>query len=120
MNKKKLFLRRRTRNRYWIKLRKGDRLRLSVFRSHKHVYVQIIDDLKGQTLTSASTLDKVYRQTHTRRQNNMSSAQEVGRLIAERAMTLGIDKVVFDRGAYPYHGRVKALAETAREHGLSF
>ena len=93
------------------------RLRLSVYRSLKNIYVQIIDDSKGHTLASASTLEKDLRgQNGTDRQ----AAAAVGKLIAERASKAGIQKVVFDRGPYLYHGRVKSLADAAREGGLSF
>ena len=95
------------------------RPRLSVHRSSKHIYVQVIDDAKGHTLASASTLDKDVRgslQTGA----DVAAAAAVGKLIAERAVKAGVKEVVFDRGPYIYHGRVKALAEAAREGGLSF
>jgi large subunit ribosomal protein L18 len=88
-----------------------------VFRSLKHIYVQIIDDTQGRTLASASSAEK---KAQVGRGGNVQGAQAVGRLIAERAKERGIQKVVFDRGGYLYHGRVKALAEAAREGGLEF
>lgn len=114
-----LFSRRQMRNRYWIKKRSYGKPRLSVFRSNKHIYAQIIDDTQGHTLASASTLDKTLRSS-LNKTTDTQAVQQVGRLIAQRALTVGVRKVVFDRGAYPYHGKIKALAESAREHGLSF
>lgn len=93
--------------------------RLAVFRSEKHIYAQIIDDAKGHTLVSASTLDKELRQRLSKTYN-VEAAKEVGRLIAQRALSLGIKTVVFDRGGFKYHGRIKALADAAREAGLKF
>lgn len=93
------------------------RPRLSVHRSSKHIYAQIIDDSKGQTLAAASTLEKGGK---GKTGADIAAAAEVGKLIAERAKQAGVKDVVFDRGAYIYHGRVKALAEAAREGGLSF
>lgn len=95
-----------------------ERPRLSVFRSAKHMYAQIIDDTKGVTLVSASTLDKELKDIGNG--GNVEAARKVGELIAKRAKEKGIDKVVFDRGGYLYHGRVQALAEAARETGLQF
>ena len=92
---------------------------MSVFRSGKHIYAQVIDDLQGITLASASTVDKDLRAT-VKTGADKSAATEVGKLVAERAVKAGIKDVVFDRGGYKYHGRVKALAEAAREAGLSF
>nr|WP_228099270.1 50S ribosomal protein L18 [Granulicatella sp. 19428wC4_WM01] len=89
--------------------------RLNVFRSNKHIYAQLIDDVAGVTLASASTLDKELAKT-----TKTEQAVAVGQLIAERAIQKNIKKVVFDRGGYLYHGRVKALAEAARENGLEF
>lgn len=97
----------------------GERPRLAVFRSLKHIYAQVIDDRTGRTLASASTLDKQIRQ-QTRNGGNVAAAKVVGRAIAERALAAGIEKVVFDRGGYKYHGRVQALADAAREAGLKF
>ncbi|GAB6932373.1 MAG TPA: 50S ribosomal protein L18 [Calditerricola sp.] len=96
-----------------------ERPRLNVFRSNKHIYAQIIDDLKGHTLVAASTLDKELRD-QIENGGNVEAAAKVGALVAKRALEKGITKVVFDRGGYKYHGRVKALAEAAREAGLEF
>jgi len=95
------------------------RPRLNVFRSSKHMYAQLVDDTKGITLASASTLDKELS-GEVSNGGNVDSAQKVGTLIAKRAKELGIEKVVFDRGGYIYHGRVQALANAAREAGLDF
>lgn len=115
---KHLFIRRRNRVRSGIRRRARERLRLSVFRSGRHIYAQIIDDLKGETLASASSLDKDMRSSG-KVVKGIDVAGAVGKLIASRAKDVGINEVVFDRGAYLYHGRVKALAEAAREAGLS-
>ena len=88
-------------------------------RSSKQIYAQIIDDVKGVTLAAASTLDKDFRAT-AKTGADIAAAQAVGKLVAERATAAGVKDVVFDRGAYIYHGRVKALAEAAREGGLNF
>ncbi|MCS7215014.1 MAG: 50S ribosomal protein L18 [Thermodesulfovibrio sp.] len=96
-----------------------ERPRLSVFRSLNHIYAQIIDDTKGHTLVAASTLDKDLRNIKGHK-GNKEFAKKVGELIAERAIKIGITKVVFDRGGYKYHGCVKALADAAREKGLQF
>ena len=90
--------------------------RLSVFRSNKNIVAQIIDDVAGHTLVSASTMDKEVKT----KQANIEAAKEVGELIAKRAIKAGIKTVVFDRGGYIYHGKVQALAEAAREAGLEF
>ena len=95
------------------------RPRLSVFRSSKHIYAQVIDDLKGETLASASSLEKDMRTSH-KTGANVAAAKAVGKLVAERAAAKGVKDVVFDRGGYLYHGRVKALADAAREGGLNF
>lgn len=95
------------------------RPRLSVFRSHKNIYAQIIDDASGQTLVSASTLDKQAR-AQIRYGGNVAAAKGLGKVLAERARQAGITRVVFDRGGYKYHGRVRALAAAAREGGLEF
>ncbi len=95
------------------------RLRLCVFRSLNHIYVQVIDDLQGNTLASASTLDPEIR-SETDGKAKTSKAELVGSMIAKRALSKGINQVVFDRGGYKYHGRVKALAEAARQGGLKF
>ena len=91
------------------------RPRLNVYRSLNHIYAQIIDDIKGETLASASTVT-----TKLSTGGNLQAAKEIGKLVAERAQAKGIKKVVFDRGGYLYHGRIKALAEAAREAGLEF
>ncbi|RLQ91746.1 50S ribosomal protein L18 [Falsibacillus albus] len=93
------------------------RPRLNVFRSSKHIYAQLIDDLNGVTLASASSLDKDFDVEAT---GNVEAAQKVGELVAKRAVEKGLKSVVFDRGGYLYHGRVKALADAARENGLEF
>ena len=95
-----------------------ERPRLNVYRSLAHIYAQVIDDTKGHTLAAASTLDADLRTD--KKGGNVEGAQAVGRLIAERAKAAGVDKVVFDRGGYLYHGRIKALADAAREGGLDF
>jgi large subunit ribosomal protein L18 len=95
------------------------RPRLAVFRSNKHIYAQIIDDSKGTTLIAASTLDADAKKD-MKHGGNIAAAKTVGKLVAERAKEKGINAVLFDRGGYLYHGRVKALAEAAREAGLKF
>jgi large subunit ribosomal protein L18 len=95
-----------------------ERPRLNVFRSNKNIYAQLIDDVKGTTLVAASTKDKAFNADVST--GTVDAARIVGQLIAERALEAGIKKVVFDRGGYLYHGRVKALAEGAREGGLEF
>jgi large subunit ribosomal protein L18 len=104
-----------------VKLAAGTsgRARLSVFRSSKHIHAQLIDDLKGETLVAASSLEKSMREGR-KTGANIEAAKAVGKLIAERAKQKGIKDVVFDRGGYLYHGRVKALADAAREGGLNF
>jgi len=97
----------------------ASRPRLNVFRSIEHIYAQVIDDDAGVTLASASTVDKELR-ARVGSMTPLEQAQEVGKIVAERAKTAGIESVVFDRGGYPYHGRVKALAEGSREGGLTF
>jgi large subunit ribosomal protein L18 len=96
----------------------ADRPRLNVYRSLNHIYVQVIDDLHGETLVSASTAEG--KKEERRTGGNVASAKAVGKTIAERAKAKGVTKVVFDRGGYIYHGRVKALADAAREAGLKF
>ena len=95
------------------------RPRLCVFRSAKHIYAQVIEDAEGRTLVSASSLDKQIR-PQVRYGGNVTAAKAVGRALAERARANGITRVVFDRGGYQYHGRIKALADAAREAGLEF
>ncbi len=97
----------------------AERPRLAVFRSNLHIYAQIIDDVAQHTLVSASTLDKELKEKLESSSNSEASV-EVGKLVAQRALAKGIANVVFDRGGNLYHGRVKALAESAREHGLNF
>ena len=111
--------RRRERLRFQLRKKAGLRPRLSVFRSGKHIYAQIIDDAAGRTLAAASSLDKDLRE-QLRTGADKDAAAAVGKLVAERATAAGVTQVVFDRGSYLYHGRVKALAEAAREGGLSF
>lgn len=114
-----LFERRRSRVRYQLKKKSAGRPRLSVFRSSKHIYAQIIDDVNGVTVATASTLDKDLRE-QLKTGADLAAAAAVGKLVAERAVKAGVNVVVFDRGGYIYHGRVKALADAAREGGLSF
>ena len=96
-----------------------ERPRLSVYRSLDHIYAQVIDDRSGRTVASASSVDKETKKG-LKGGGNIASAKAVGKIIAERAKAAGISKVVFDRGGYKYHGRVKALADAAREAGLQF
>ena len=117
--KKDTLTRRASRVRRQIKKVAGGRPRLSVHRSSKNIYAQLIDDAKGHTLASASTLDTDLRSS-LKTGADTAAAAAVGKLLAERATKAGVTDVVFDRGAYIYHGRVKALAEAAREGGLSF
>jgi large subunit ribosomal protein L18 len=107
--------RRAQRNRTRLKKLSNGRPRLSVFRSDKNIYAQVIDDIKGVTLASASSLE-----TQKKQGSDQSAAAEVGKLVAQRAIEGGVTDVVFDRGGYIYHGRVKALAEAARAAGLNF
>jgi large subunit ribosomal protein L18 len=111
--------RRRQRLRFQLKQKSAGRPRLSVFRSGKNIYAQVIDDAEGRTVAAASTLDASLRE-QLRTGADKAAASAVGKLVAERALAAGIKEVVFDRGSYLYHGRVKALAEAAREGGLSF
>jgi large subunit ribosomal protein L18 len=117
---KRVFGRLRRKKRVRLKIRgTADRPRLSVFRSARHIYAQIIDDARGVTLTSASSLDKeLIKKLKTG--GNKEASKGVGTLLAARAKSAGIKRVVFDRGGYLYHGRVRALAEAAREAGLDF
>lgn len=114
---KNLFDRRKSRNRYKISQSANGRPRLSVYRSGKHIYAQIIDDAAGATLVTASTHEKGSEIVKT---YNIDAATEVGKKIAARAVEKGVKQVVFDRGGYIYHGRVKALADAARAGGLEF
>ena len=111
--------RRRARLRYQIKQKGAGRPRLSVFRSGRHIYAQVIDDGVGRTLAAASTLDKGLR-GDLKTGADKAAAAAVGKLVAERALAAGVKEVVFDRGAFIYHGRIKALADAAREGGLAF
>lgn len=97
----------------------SERPRLSIFRSDKHIYAQVIDDAQGKTIAAASTLSKELT-GKLKGIKKIDVAREVGKLIASRLQTLGVEKVVFDRGRFLYHGRVKALADAARENGLKF
>ena len=113
------FQRREQRVRTHLRHSAYGRPRLSVFRSGKHIYAQVIDDVKGHTVAAASTLDVSIKGAGAKGADK-AAAEKVGTLIAERAKAAGVDKVVFDRGGYIYHGRVKALADAARAGGLSF
>jgi large subunit ribosomal protein L18 len=110
---------RRARVRRSLRRSENTRPRLSVHRSGKHIYAQIIDDEKGVTMASASSIDKELR-GKIKNGGNIAAAGEVGKAIAQRALAAGVKKVVYDRGAFLYHGRIKALAEAAREGGLEF
>jgi large subunit ribosomal protein L18 len=116
---KGLFLRRKTRVRARIERKSAGRPRLSIFRSSKHIYAQVIDDAQGVTVAAASSLDGDLK-SKLKTGADIAAAKEVGLLIANRAIAKGVKAVVFDRGAYLFHGRVKALADAAREGGLSF
>lgn len=116
MAKLSLFDRRRRRVRTSLRARSAGKPRLSVHRSGRHIYAQVIDDTAGTTLASASTLDKGFKGTAA----SKDGAAEVGKAIAERAKKAGVSAVVFDRGGFLFHGRVKALADAAREGGLEF
>jgi large subunit ribosomal protein L18 len=111
--------RRKARLRFGLRTKGGGRPRLSVFRSSQHIYAQVIDDAAGRTLAAASSLEKALK-AELKTGADKDAATAVGRLVAERALAAGVSEVVFDRGPYLYHGRVKALAEAAREGGLSF
>jgi large subunit ribosomal protein L18 len=112
-------LRRTAKVRRNVRRAAGTRARLSVFRSSKHIYAQVIDDAHGKTLASASSLEKDMRESF-KTGANIEAAKTVGKRLAERAVAQGVKEVVFDRGGYLYHGRVKALADAAREGGLEF
>lgn len=113
------FERRRARVRRTLKARAAGRPRLSIYRSSKHIYAQIIDDADGKTLVAASSLEKDLRGA-LKTGADKAAAAAIGKLVAERALKAGVKAVVFDRGGYLFHGRVKALADAAREGGLSF
>ena len=116
---KELFERRRARSRKKLQKVARGQPRLTVHRSSKHIYAQIIDDQAGNTVAAASTLDADFKKA-SKSTANAAAASVVGKLVAERAKAKGIDAVVFDRGGYIFHGRVKALADAAREAGLKF
>ncbi len=117
LNKRELFLKRRLRVRNKIKSMASGRLRLSVHRSSKNISVQLIDDVKGVTVASASTLEKDLGLVG---KNNVEAAAKIGAAIAERAKKAGVEDVYFDRGGFLFHGKIKALADAAREGGLKF
>lgn len=113
------FARRKARNRYKLKSSANGQARLCVFRSGRHIYAQIIQDADGKTLAAASSVEEdVAKQV--KKGTNKDAAAAVGKVLADRAVKAGVKAVVFDRGGYIYHGRVKALADAAREAGLSF
>ncbi len=114
---KSLFERRRMRSRTQLRLKGAGRLRLSIHRTSRHIYAQIINDVEGKTIAAASTLEADLKTTSGA---NIPAASVVGKLIAERAKKAGVGQVVFDRGGFLFHGRVKALADAAREGGLDF
>jgi large subunit ribosomal protein L18 len=117
MNKREARVRRSRRTR--VKIRELEATRLCVYKTPRHMYAQVTTPNGGQTLVCASTLDKALRKT-LKQTGNVDAAKEVGKLIAERALKAGIKQVAFDRSGFPYHGRIKALAEAARESGLEF
>jgi large subunit ribosomal protein L18 len=119
LRKLNLFDRRKQRVRRDLKGNAAGRVRLSVHRSSQHIYAQVIDDTHGHTVAAASTLEKELKGT-LKTGADKAAATAVGKLLAERAVKAGVSKVVFDRGGYRYHGRIKALADGAREGGLSF
>jgi large subunit ribosomal protein L18 len=118
-NARQALERRKARVRRTLRAAANGRPRLSVFRSSKHIYAQIIDDLKGGTVVAASSMEKTLREAG-KTGANVDAAKAVGKLVAERAVEKGVTSVVFDRGRYLYHGRVKALGDAAREGGLKF
>ncbi len=118
LGKMNQFDRRTQRVRRSLASNSGGRPRLSVFRSSKHIYAQVIDDASGHTVAAASSLEKELKAT-LKTGADKAAATAVGKLLAERAKKAGVDKVVFDRGGYRYHGRIKALADGAREGGLN-
>ena len=119
LTSRELHERRKRRIRMSLRRRTGSRARLSVFRSGRNIYAQVIDDERGMTVAAASTLEKGLREQGTSGADKAAAAA-VGKLVAERALAAGVKEVVFDRGGYRFHGRVKALADAARECGLSF
>ena len=119
LNSKELFERRAERTRAVLRRKSPGKVRLSVFRSSKNIYAQLIDDEQGITLAAASSLEKGLK-GNLKTGADKEAAEAVGKLVAERALEKGLSEVVFDRGGYRYHGRVKALADSAREAGLKF
>ncbi|MBI1244530.1 MAG: 50S ribosomal protein L18 [Alphaproteobacteria bacterium] len=120
MDKAKLLHDRRTaRVRHSLRRKSGGRVRLSIFRSSKHIYAQVIDDARGVTVAAASSVDKELKGS-IKAGADIGAAKAVGLLVAKRAIAAGVKEVAFDRGGYRYHGRVRALADAAREGGLSF
>lgn len=119
LNAQKLRSQRRMRTRSRLRRVNSERPRLSVFRSSKHIYAQVIDDRRGVTLAAASSLEKDIR-AKVKTGADKAAAELVGKLVADRAKSAGVSDVVFDRGGYLYHGRVQALAEAARKGGLTF
>lgn len=111
--------RRARRNRHAVKAKANGRSRLSVFRSNEHIYAQVIDDTKGLTLASASTVDKALK-AELKNTSSSEAAAKVGELVAKRAIEAGVKEVFFDRGRFVYHGRIKSLADAARSGGLQF
>jgi large subunit ribosomal protein L18 len=121
LKRNKLFERRQKRTRFKLRTVSNDKPRLSVFRSSKHIYAQVIDDLKGVTIAQASTLEEAAQKALEKGKGaDKAAAAIIGKLVAQRAVEKGIKDVVFDRGGYIYHGRVKALGDAAREGGLNF
>ncbi len=118
MDKKQARIRRAARAR--AKIRELGAFRLCVYRTPRHIYAQVIDPTGGKVVASASTIDKEYRQAATGHSGNSSAAVAIGKMIADRAKSVGVAKVAFDRSGFRYHGRVKALADAARENGLEF
>ena len=119
LRKQELHERRKKRSRTRLRRLGNDRPRLSVFRSGKHIYAQVIDEDQGKIVAAASTVEKNTR-SELKSGSNKEAAGRIGKTIAERTLAAGVTAVVFDRGAYRYHGRVKALADAAREGGLNF
>ena len=118
MDKKQARMRRAARAR--AKIRELGAYRLCIFRTPRHIYAQVIDPNGGKVLASASTVEKQYRQANEGHSGNVLAAAAIGKAIAERAKSAGVEKVAFDRSGFRYHGRVKALADAARENGLTF
>lgn len=115
---RKLYIRRKKRNRYNLKKNSMDRPRLCVFRSNENIYAQVIDDKTGKTLFAASTLEQQFKKQKLFG-GNLKAAKIIGEILAKKAKDAGIKQVIFDRGGYIYHGRIKALAESARASGLT-